>query len=1543
MIYTDRSLNQTGAWRLTPIAVAICSLGLFSLPAQAAPQGGVLRAGVAAIAQTGATTRIEQRSDRAVIDWRSFSIGARETVQFKQPSTTSATLNRVTGEQISAILGRLNANGQIVLVNPHGILFGQGAQINVGSLIASTANLSTPDFMAGRLNFNQPGQPGAEIINQGTLSAADGGLIALVAPHVRNDGLIQARLGKILLGAGDTYTLDLYGDGLIKLALSDEQHDRLITHTGKSTADGGHIILITAPAAKTVLDQIINLSGTLQADSVAHQAGRIVLLAPGGRLDLSGSASAQGPHAGQRGGTIEILGDRLHLAGSARLDASGHSGGGTLHIGGAYQGQGDTYRAQTTTVDAGAQLNADATSTGSGGEVIVWADGHTAYAGQISARGGAQGGDGGRVEVSGKGALDFQGSVDAGAPHGAAGNLLLDPAYLTIGLAEASLISRVLRTGTSTTLAADIDINVNASIDGRGRRRGGGLTFSAGHDININDFIVTDNGLINLLAGGRVTMAPGKGLFAGSAPISVRAAGNITTGLLLTSAALSVTSTEGSIDVNGLIDADTRAVAINAAHSLTVNQPILNLRSGAPLTLSAGDDLIVNAQVDGRGGVAGGAATLTAGNNAMINSFIVTNNGPIRVDAALGNASVATDAGLYAGSAPITLGAASDITTGRLISSGPLSVVSRAGSITVSAPIDGASGPLSLDAANDVVVAQSIVNARADAPLTIAAGRDIVVNAQIDGRDADPAASGSINLTAGRNVELAKSVITENAALNVTARSGTVHAPTVVAGSVTLDTNGRPVGEGLYAGSGTIAVSTGGDLSSGVYGTTGTLALRSTAGSVNVDTPIDGATGAVSLNAARDVVVAQAIVNSRADAPLTIAAERDIVVSAQIDGRDANPAAASGTISLSAGRHVDVARSVITEDAALNVAAHSGTVRVATGAQLRSGSGSLTVSAGSDLYVGDPAAAKPNADTPYITSGTLNVSSTAGTLYIEAPIPDSTGPLNLVGSYAVRVNERIYSNDRDISITAGAGGIVMNTDTIVLPTGAPAPDDAATIFSSDTNARLGNLTLRAEGDIYASSLRTAGTLSVTSTAGRIVGGSAEATHVSAGGGHDVSPRRILLSAPGGITGFDQAYALDAVDVTSSGGAINLGATGAARVRLTAPSSSIAVGSLYGADVALSSGQDINLISELGGDAVSLTAGRDLYLPYTVVDSLTMSAGRDIRFSNLIWLRQGDLSASAGRDIVATDPGFSNVHITGGHGLGPFHSATFAAGGSIELRKVETLGDVRITASTGNIKLNAPIGPAYQDPPLCVNNCGEYSFGPSVYREEYVPLSVPNNGIPAPGVLSLFLSAPNGAIDMAGARTLGSFAATFGSGMNSSRQINGSGFFPGAIVENIPIAVQDQLLTRLGIPGAPVPPGPLPAAPQSANGIVALAPIIPNVTALGSAGAPGTVDGLGAMLPAADGGEIGSVASEAAHSVAQAAILAGDTSASDSLSGSAAGTTFNASTDADAVLVFSGGRGEALSADLGRGGAFGSAFDVFAEDDPDARRDRRRSR
>ncbi len=178
-----------------------------------------------------------------MLDWSSFNIGSGEQVNFNQPSASSIALNRIHDTQASTINGQLNANGQVWLLNPNGVLFGSGAQVNVGSLLATTSNISNSDFMAGNYKFTPGGNPTASVSNAGTITAADSGLVALVAPQVQNSGVINARLGKVALASGDSFTLDLYGDGLIDLGISDNAARQLVQNNGTIQADGGQVRL----------------------------------------------------------------------------------------------------------------------------------------------------------------------------------------------------------------------------------------------------------------------------------------------------------------------------------------------------------------------------------------------------------------------------------------------------------------------------------------------------------------------------------------------------------------------------------------------------------------------------------------------------------------------------------------------------------------------------------------------------------------------------------------------------------------------------------------------------------------------------------------------------------------------------------------------------------------------------------------------------------------------------------------------------------------------------------------------------------------------------------------------------------------------------------------------------------------------------------------------------------------------------------------------------------------------------------------------------
>ena len=179
--------------------------------------------------QGGPAVIVNQSTSSAIINWNTFNIRANESVRFNQPSASSVALNRVTGGLgPSEIMGSLTANGRVFIINRDGILFGPGSVVNTAGFLATTNDIKNADFMAGRYNFNIPGRPDASIVNQGRITATSGGFAALVAPGVRNSGTITATLGTVALASGNSFTLDMYGDKLITLAVGDSIANKVI-------------------------------------------------------------------------------------------------------------------------------------------------------------------------------------------------------------------------------------------------------------------------------------------------------------------------------------------------------------------------------------------------------------------------------------------------------------------------------------------------------------------------------------------------------------------------------------------------------------------------------------------------------------------------------------------------------------------------------------------------------------------------------------------------------------------------------------------------------------------------------------------------------------------------------------------------------------------------------------------------------------------------------------------------------------------------------------------------------------------------------------------------------------------------------------------------------------------------------------------------------------------------------------------------------------------------------------------------------------------
>ncbi len=552
------------------------------------------------------------------------------------------------------------------------------------------------------------------------------------------------------------------------LRISDAGH-AIVAGLG-TVQDGPHSVL--APLA-SLTDSVHVFTGGGH-DSVAIEGAMPALHAFSIQSDdasssvaIHGSISAHG--ADGKGGTISVTAGRIALAG-ATLDASGPAGGGAILIGGDLHGGGSLAHAQFVTVDAASVLRADALSAGHGGKVVVWSDQLTSFAGQVSARGGATGGDGGTLEVSGRELLDFRGLGNASAPHGHAGSLLLDPKNVTVDAATAlgaavttvafgdetgqsvslnpGSLTATLNTGTAVTLQASNDLTVTSAITANNPSgAGGALTLQAGRSLLLNASITTDDGALTLIANETaangvvnadrdpgaavITMASGVALNAGAGTLTITmgsGAGltNSTSGDLtlrdITAGALSVTNqgptTGTTLSLLGAIN--TTGASSFAADAVTINTTTGSLNAGAvtlkPLTVARPIDL----------------GTKTAGTLGFTNAelFKITagllqigdaNSGAITVSTALTpttNLSLTTGAGISFNQSvtmplnkSLTANAASP-TSGTISLTGATSILAASGA-----------GAISLTAARSISLSTGSSITTVDGSLTLSANQ----------------------------------------------------------------------------------------------------------------------------------------------------------------------------------------------------------------------------------------------------------------------------------------------------------------------------------------------------------------------------------------------------------------------------------------------------------------------------------------------------------------------------------------------------------------------------------------------------------------------------------------------------------------------------------------------------------------------------------------------------------------------------------------------------------------------------------------------------
>ncbi|WP_291298840.1 filamentous hemagglutinin N-terminal domain-containing protein [Elioraea sp.] len=1185
------------------------------------PTGGRVVAGSATIAAPDAATRvITQTTQRTAIDWNSFSVGQGGHVQFQQPNAAAIALNRVTGPDASVIAGRISANGQVAIVNQSGIVFTPTARVDVGALVASAANISNENFMAGRMVFDQAPRPGAQVTNEGRITVAQGGLAALVAPQAANRGTIEAKLGRVVIGGAETYALDLHGDGLLSLEVrrpTTATGGPAASNSGTIAAEGG-TVLITAEAAGQLVQSLVEAGGTI----TAREGGRVAVAARGGEARVSGTVDVTSATA--RGGAVTVTGRQVTVGQGARIDASGGSGGGQVLVGGGVQGTGPTPRAERASVAQGASIRADATAAGNGGTVVVWADDTAFIHGTLTARGGPQGGNGGFVETSGVRTVSLIGArIDTSAPRGAMGQWLLDPISIDITneTSGATFENGVLVPGQDVAgvqlSAADLaqalglnNVTLTTAVDGSGSGRITVLqpvSWSAATTLTLlatNDIAV--NAAITAPAGGLV-LTTGTG-----ASVSQSTAGTISV------ASLQVTGPDG-ITLNNAGNAIPLVTTLSSTGSIS-------LASSVPLTIepsvTTAGDLTLAAPA-----LTAAALTAGAGRTASLTADSLTLTGNVRAT------------GGRVALAPFTAGRA--MAVGNVVGAGGAFLVDAA----LLARVSTGTGTL------------QVGNGAATGAITLASGLTI---ASPRATTLDLRSGGAVTqqgpLTVAR-LAASGSSVTLNDSQNAV---GTLLASTTTAGAFNLVTK-APAPDGLAV--------------DGAVTAAGTLSLGNTAGGIALRAPV-GATGGVTL--AAEGSITQTAAGTITAPSVTVSVTGTGSAIALATAANTVPVLAGATIAAGGGSFafrtigaLDVGGPVVVP----------GSASFQAGAGLSQSAGitasSVTASAGSDGLTlnrtdnsfatlagatasGGPVVVSSAAGlsvTGAVTGSTVTLASSGGTLTttVDAPVTATGGVASISGANGVSLGALVSGFD-GVTLASSGGSIAAAS---VSALGGPVSITAANnVTLSGTASGASGVTITATAGQVAAAGATSsgGAVTVTGQAGvalsgnvsaetnatvTATAGSVTAQGVTASSGTLTVTGDMDVALAGPASGFDGVSitattgTITTAGVSSSGGPVTITGDGVTTGTVTAAVGDVTVTgtSLTLAGISAADG-DVTLSGATISATGTIAADGDVAITATTLASLA-----DVTAVNDVTISAPDLSASgtigASRDVAIT--------------------------------------------------------------------------------------------------------------------------------------------------------------------------------------------------------------------------------------------------------------------------------------------------------------------
>lgn len=1184
--------------------------------------------GTVGFSSSGSVLEVRQGSDKAIIDWRGFDIATGETTRFVQPGAGSIALNRVTGGQVSQIDGALTGNGRVFLINPNGILFGAGSVVDVGALVATTADIGNDRFLAGDYRFDIASPvAGATIANAGVINA---GMAALVAPQVRNSGTIRAALGRVTLGAAQRFTLDLAGDGLISFDAGSAVDGAKLEQAGLVQ---GASVLLSASTASKVVDTVIDMTGVIQARSVRQEGGDIILDGGAGPVAVSGTLNADAAGQGD-GGTITVLSDS-----NVRFTGA---------------------------------ISARGAGTGRGGDVDLSSKGGLSYRGttDLTSDSGVKGTlllDPKNIIVAATGGSSLSGN-DTFAENPAA----------DATIAAADVVAAL--NGANLVLQANNDISVNAKVDASANAGSGDLTLRAGRSVAVNAD-VTVKGAFTATANDPAAIAaqrdPGAGSIRVASGVTVSSAGSQTfngdlslAGTLLTSGsgAVGVAGTLGVADLATIITAGGAADGVNVAGAtdgtgfllIDAGSGAVRLGSvGASQALSglsaAGGSVALNSvttrgQQDYAGAVSlngdlvstvggsirlGGPVTLT-GNSSIVTAGFAGDD--IRVTGAIDGAyALVADAGAGAVSLAGAVGAGKALT---LLSAGGSSV--RLGSVTTTGQQDYA-GTITL--AGDLVstVGGSI---RLGGPLALAgnssivtagfAGDDIRVTGAIDGAYAlvADAGAGAVSLSGAVGGSRALTLLSAGGS-SVSVGNVTTSGLQDYAGAITLAGNLvstvggsiRLAGPVALAGNSSIVTAgfAGDDIR--LRGTVdGAYSLVTDAGRGQV--LVDGAVGgrrALTLFSAggATVKIGDVTTSGRQDYAGAITLAGNLVSSSGGSIRLAGPVTLAGSSAIvTAGFASDNIEIAGTVDGAHALVLDAGAGRIGVTGMVGAGRALTSFAAGAAAMALRDVTTTGRQDYAGTLSLNGNLVSTLGGAIRVA------GPLTLTGDSAIVTAG--FSGD-DIRLTgavngpyallidAGAGravldGAVGSSSALKLLSVAGAGVSLRAVKTSGQQDYAGAITLN--GDLTSSTggtIRLAGP--VTLAADTSITGAGAATDSISIAGAVAGPYRLTIRAGTGAVGLGGAVSgLSALDVV--GGAVTFASPVSVTSALSAAGTRLTTGTLTAANVTLAGTEALTTGQITAGQDVRVTAGKAATLGAVSARNLTVSAGDALTLGNV---------------------------------------------------------------------------------------------------------------------------------------------------------------------------------------------------------------------------------------------------------------------------------------------------------------------------------------